>query len=273
MNSLLTTLVLAAVGQNATDAGGLGSSSAAVQVQSIWDFAVKGGPMMIPIGLCSLIALTVIIERTISLRRGSIIPSSFLVGLKKILGNGDHDRNEVLAYCSENNSPIARVFAAGIKKLGMSVELVEKHIQEAGQREVLKLRKYLRGLSVIASISPLLGLLGTIFGMITAFQTVATSAESLGKAELLAKGIYQAMITTAAGLMVAIPVLVAYHWITAKIDRLVAEMDHMTVDFVEEYGPAPKTDEDRGPKLRSVAPAGDAARTDKSEAKATLATA
>ena len=90
MNSLLTTLVLAAVGQNTTDAGGLGSSSAAVQVQSIWDFAVKGGPMMIPIGLCSLIALTVIIERTISLRRASIIPSSFLAGLKKILGNGDH---------------------------------------------------------------------------------------------------------------------------------------------------------------------------------------
>ena len=145
------------------------------------------------------------------------------------------DKDEALEYCRANSSPVANVFAAGIKKLGESVELVERHIQEAGQREVLKLRRYLRSLVVIASISPLLGLLGTIFGMITAFQTVAASSEALGKAELLAKGIYEAMITTAAGLLVAIPVIVAYHMISAKVDRLVDEMDRMAVEFVEEH--------------------------------------
>ena len=130
---------------------------------------------------------------------------------------------------------MANVFEAGIKKLKAPVEVLEKHIQDAGQREVLKLRKNVRALSVIASISPLLGLLGTIFGMIMAFQTVAMSADALGKTELLAEGIYMAMITTAAGLSVAIPVLIMYHWISAKIERLVMEIDQMTVEFIEEF--------------------------------------
>jgi len=100
---------------------------------------------------------------------------------------------------------------------------------------VLKLRKYLRVLAVIASIAPLMGLLGTIFGMIQAFQTVAASGSALGRTEMLAMGIYQAMITTAAGLLVAIPVLIAYHWIVAKIERLVMEIDQMTVEFIEAH--------------------------------------
>ena len=145
------------------------------------------------------------------------------------------DRDDALAYCRENGSPIATVVAAGVKKLGEPIERLEKHIEEAGQREVLKLRKHLRLLSVVAAIAPLLGLLGTILGMIEAFQTVAVSGESLGKAELLAKGIYRAMITTAAGLSLAIPVLIAYHWILGKIDSLVVEMDTLTVEFVDKH--------------------------------------
>lgn len=223
-----------------------------VRVQSIWDFVVKGGPMMVPIGLCSLIAVTIMIERLSSLRRRNIIPTDFLPGLKKIASGRDDDREEIVEYCQNNDSPISRIFAAGVKRPGMKVETVEKYVQEAGQREVLKMRRYLRGLSVIASIAPLMGLLGTIFGMITAFQTVAMSGESLGKAELLAKGIYQAMITTAAGLLVAIPVLVGYHWLSATIEQLVGEMDQMSVEFVEEFVHAPESAEKAGPKLHSV---------------------
>ena len=95
-----------------------------------------------------------------------------------------------------------------------------------------------------------MGLLGTIFGMIKAFQTVATSGEALGKTELLAEGIYQAMITTAAGLLVAIPVIIAYHLLCAKIDRLVEEMDRITLEFVEQYAYAPQTSEDSGLRLQ-----------------------
>ncbi len=209
--------------------------SPSVQVHDVLDFVKKGGIMMIPIGLCSLVALSIIVERSISLRRGKIIPDSFLPGLRGLLKQRPRDTKRAVAYCRERPSPIANIFAAGIKKLDRSVDAAEKHIQEAGEREVLSLRRFLRGLAVIASIAPLLGLLGTILGMIRAFQTVALSADALGKTELLAEGIYEAMITTAAGLVVAIPVLVCYHWLSARIDRLVMDIDRMTVDFLDEY--------------------------------------
>ena len=251
MNTTIATWVLVLLGQ-AADAAGSGDSTASVEVKSVLDFVVKGGPMMIPIGLCSLVALTVVIERLVTLRRRNVIPPKFLPGLTKLLGNGVDDKDEALEYCQNNGSPVANVFAAGIRRLGGSVEYVEKHIQDSGQREVLKLRRYMRSLAVIASIAPLMGLLGTIFGMINAFQTVAVSSEALGKAELLAEGIYVAMITTAAGLMVAIPVLIAYHWLLAKIDGLVSEIDQMTVDFVEQYAFPQHAEGKAGPRLRSV---------------------
>ena len=208
-----------------------------VQVQNVMDFVQKGGVMMIPIGLCSLIALTVIIERRISLRRKNVIPPAFMPGLTKVLNDKPGDTEAAMGYCRRSNSAIANVLAAGIRKIDRcSPEIVEKAIEEAGEREVLKLRKHLRALAVIASVTPLMGLLGTIIGMITAFQTVAISGEALGKTEMLAGGIYEAMITTAAGLSVAIPVLICYHWISATIDTLVADIDHMSVDFVDEFG-------------------------------------
>ncbi len=212
------------------------AGSDAIKVKSIWDFVVKGGPVMIPIGVCSLVALTVILERLLSLRRGRIIPPDFRPALTGLLDDGGAERREkALDYCRKHGTPIAAIFGAGIKKLGEPVELVERHIQETGQREILKLRKYLRTLSVIAAIAPLLGLLGTILGMIKAFETVAASGEALGRTELLAKGIYEAMITTAGGLIVTIPVVIAYHWFAARVERLVAEIDAMVVEFIEEY--------------------------------------
>jgi biopolymer transport protein ExbB len=227
-----TVSLVTLLGQSGT-APGVGA--AAVQVRSVWDFVIKGGPMMIPIGLCSLLALAVIVERLITLRRRKVIPPDFLTGLQPVMKNNRDGYKGALEHCERGGSPIANILAAGIRSLGAPVELVEKHIEQAGEREILKLRKYLRTLSVIASIAPLLGLLGTIFGMIEAFQTVAASGEALGRTEMLAKGIYQAMITTAAGLMVAIPVLIGYHWLSGKIDLLVGEMDQMTVEFVEQH--------------------------------------
>jgi biopolymer transport protein ExbB len=205
-----------------------------LQVNSVWDFVLKGGPVMWPIILCSLVAVAVFFERVISLRTQQIIPRSFLPGLQKALG-ADDAKPVALEYCRSQKSPIARVFLAGIKRLGEPVETLERHIAEAGEREAIALRKHLRVLSVIAAIAPLLGLLGTIFGMINAFQTVATTGEALGKTELLAEGIYEAMTTTAAGLIVAIPALLMFHWVSARVDAIVMLIDGMTVDFIEEH--------------------------------------
>ncbi len=205
-------------------------AEAPITVHSVWEFIVRGGPMMIPIGLASLVALTVIIERSISLRRARVIPPDFLGGMEQA-GN----RAARLTYCTDNPSPIANIFLAALRRMREPLDILERHIEQAGQREVFLLRKYLRVLSVIAAVSPLMGLLGTIFGMIRAFSTVASAGEALGRTELLAKGIYEAMITTAAGLLVAIPVLIAYHWFSARIERLVADMDRLTMEFVETH--------------------------------------
>ena len=240
-----TVTALMTLGQAVGGADPVGATGSAAKIESIWDFMVKGGPMMIPIVFCSLVALTVVIERLVSLRRAKVLPPPFVRGLKQVLEESEGDKRKALDYCALHTNPLANVFVAGIKRLGGPLQLLEKRVQEAGEREVQRLRKYLRLLSVIASITPLMGLLGTIFGMIRAFQTVATSAETLGKAELLATGIYEAMITTAAGLLVAIPVLISYHWISAKIDHLVTEMDALTVEFVEQYAESPPPPRDQ----------------------------
>jgi biopolymer transport protein ExbB len=198
---------------------------------SIWDFMIKGGVLMIPIGLCSLVVLAVVVERLLVLRRSRVNPPGFLQGVRAAFTTGGAD--EALRYCKSSGSAIGAILAAGLRRAGAPEQVIEKQIADAGEREITLLRKRLRALSVIAAVAPLLGLLGTIFGMIKAFQTVAVSGEALGRTELLAGGIYEAMVTTAAGLIVAIPALISYHWLAAKVDRLVADMDHLCVEFLE----------------------------------------
>lgn len=238
--------------------------ASAVQVQSVWDFVVKGGPMMIPIALASLVALTVIVERLVSLRRAQIIPPDFVPGLRTLIKDHPTDRRRALAYCQKNASPIASILGEGVRRFGEPDERLEKHVEEQGARVVQTLRRNMRILVVIASISPLMGLLGTIFGLINAFQTVAVSGEALGKTEMLAKGIYEAMITTAAGLMVTIPVLIFHHWLSARIDSAVVEMDHITVEFLE--GDAKKHARFSGDEASSDGDLDDASQSAKAEA-------
>lgn len=229
----LVDAVMAATPPAVADAATDASTRQAVQVNSIWDFVVKGGPIMIPLGICSLLALAIVAERLLVLRRSNIVPPAFLPGLKKVLDKHGGDVKRGIDYCEKSGTPIARICAVGLRHAGEPRAEMERHVTDAGQWEILGLRKYVRGLAVITSIAPLMGLLGTIFGMIQAFQTVAVSGEALGKTEMLAGGIYEAMITTAAGLLVAIPCMIAYHWVTGRIERLVAEMDRACIDFVE----------------------------------------
>jgi biopolymer transport protein ExbB len=205
------------------------------QINSILDFIIKGGVVMIPIGACSLVAIAIIVERWVSLRRTVIIPPRFVDGLKAALDKENVARTHAVEYCRATAAPLARIFATVVDHMHMPTERLEKEVEEAGRREIIGLKKNLRVLAVIANIAPLLGLLGTIFGMITAFQTVAASGEALGRTEALAKGIYEALITTAAGLIVAIPTIIAFHAFNAKIDGMVVEMDRQVVDFTRAH--------------------------------------
>lgn len=230
----MSTCVLMSLMLNLGQAVAADSSAAkVVLIGSVWDFVLKGGPVMIPIGIASLVALAVFVERAWLLRRRAVIPPTVVAGLQSALSAHRFDVSPVLELCQRSPSALGNIIMAGIRNIGQSTDVLEKRIGEAGEREVFGLRKHLRVLSLVGSIATLLGLLGTITGMISAFQTVAASGEALGKTELLAKGIYEAMITTAAGLIVAIPTMIAYHYLTARIEFLIHEMDRIAVDFVE----------------------------------------
>lgn len=200
------------------------------EITSVWDFVVKGGPTMAVIGLCSLVALAVIVERLIVLRRRSIIPTDFLAALKGISA----DRGRALEYCRANGSPLAEVLGAAIRRRDDGIPAVEKAVEESGRRVTVALRRRMRLLGALPQVSTMLGLLGTIFGMIKTFQAIATSGQALGKTELLAKGIFEAWTCTAAGLLVAIPVLIAYHALMGRIDARIVELDRVVDDWVEQ---------------------------------------
>jgi len=220
--------------QPVTDAASANSAAAL----SIWDLIVRGGPMMIPIGLCSLVMLAIATERTIALRKRNVIPPGFFTGLDKILRSDNASAIQALRYCKKRSSPVANVIAAGVRRLSEPIERVERAIEEEGEREALGLRRRLRGLAVIASISPLIGLLGTVLGMISAFQTIAASPDAMGQTSMFAGGIYEALITTAAGLLVAIPAFILHHWLASKIERLIVEIDRIAARFLETYAAA-----------------------------------
>ena len=188
---------------------------------SLFDLIVKGGIVMIPIGLCSVLALAIAIERFLSLKRHKILPPEFVAGIKGTFAGLD-DIDKAVAYCQERPSPISNVFRAGISRVRQGAASIEKAIEDAGSREVDKLKRSLR---------PLSGLLGTVYGMISAFQSA--SAMGVGKADRLATGIYEALVTTAAGLTLAIPVLVVYQMLCSRVDKLVDSMDDEAINFLE----------------------------------------
>jgi biopolymer transport protein ExbB len=199
--------------------------------ETVWSLTVKGGIVMIPLGICSIVGLGIAIERFISLRRSKIIPPDFIGGLMVAIKNGGSDLRVATEYCDNSKSPVGNIFKAGIMNLSKGEVFVEKAIEDAGAREVDKLKRSLRGLAIITSVSPLLGLLGTVYGMITAFET--STMVGIGKGVLLASGIYEALVTTAAGLTIAIPTLLLYQYFIGRVDALVDEIDDMGIEFMD----------------------------------------
>ena len=191
-----------------------------------------GGPLMIPIGICSVILLVFVFERAISLRRGRVVPRPFVKRFLQQLRDGQLSPESALELCETNRSPVADVFAAAIRKWGRPAVEVEQAIIDAGERVTNELRKYLRVINGISNISPLLGLLGTVFGMIQTFNTIAVG-DAMGRPEMLAGGIGQALLTTAGGLCVAIPALIAYLYFVGRVDRLIMDIDGLGQRIVD----------------------------------------
>ncbi|HEY4231866.1 MAG TPA: MotA/TolQ/ExbB proton channel family protein [Lacipirellulaceae bacterium] len=200
------------------------ADSVAVPTRSLLDMLVAGGPLMIPLALASFLLVLITFERLITLRRGKVVPRLFVQRLLLQLREGALDRTDALERCEEDASHVARVFAAAIRKWGKPAVEVEQAVLDEGERVGNVLRRYLRVINGISTVSPLLGLSGTVWGMMKAFNTIASNSAT-GRAEMLAGGISLALVTTATGLMVAIPAMILYLYFVGRVDGLVMEID------------------------------------------------
>ena len=184
------------------------STNGAIAERNLIMIIQQGGLLLYPILISSFILVLFLFERLFSLRRRRVIPKPFVRQFLHQLRENSIDQDEALEMCCDNGSPVATVFAGAVQKWGRPAVEVEQGIIDSGERVTNGLRRYLRLINGIATVTPLLGLLGTVVGMIQAFNDIAT-ADAMGKPELLAAGIGQALITTAGGLTVAIPALIA----------------------------------------------------------------
>lgn len=195
-----------------------------VPTSSLFEMLVAGGPLMIPILLASFVLLLITFERLVSLRRRRVVPRLFVERFLLQMREGALDRTDALEKCDDEPSYVARVFAAAVRKWGKPAVEVEQAVLDEGERVAAVLRKYLRVMNGISTVSPLLGLAGTVWGMMHAFNVIATNS-AMGRAEMLAGGISVALVTTASGLMVAIPAMVLYMFFVGRVDSLVMEID------------------------------------------------
>lgn len=189
------------------------------------------GYFLVPFVLASVVALWFTIERLVVLRVGRVIPRPFVERFLQHLEQNKLDAQQALRLCEQSDSPVASVFAHGVRKWGKPSVEVEQAIIDGGERQISQLRKHLRIINGVATVTPLLGLLGTVLGMINAFNTIAEGG-NMGNPEKLAGGIAVALLTTAIGLSIAIPSLIVYMYLTGRVDRLVMEMDLLAQDVV-----------------------------------------
>ena len=205
------------------------ASFRSLEINILLDLVVRGGIFIYPIILCSIIALAVFLERLWILRRRNIIPSEFIRSVEELLKK--QKIADAIFLCQGDPSSIARVFFAGLKNAGRGMWLVKESIEERGSREASTLEKRVGILSTIANLSPLLGLLGTVSGMIKTFNVI--SVQGVGNPAPLAGGIAEALITTAAGLSVAIPALVCYRIVKDKAESLIFQMEENSIKIIE----------------------------------------
>jgi len=206
------------------------------KADSLFVLLSKGGIVMFPLALCSVLAVTIALERFISLGRKTMIPAGLEEQVTEALETAKSGKvGKAKEVCKEHPSPLADMYMTGLEHWEHEAGEVEKAMADIASLRIRKLRRSIRSLRLIGNLSPLLGLLGTVMGMIKAFQTVALSSQSINKAELLADGIYQAMVTTAVGLCIAIPTLILYFYFNNRIDKIAEEYEEKGNSFIFKF--------------------------------------
>jgi biopolymer transport protein ExbB len=187
----------------------------------MWHWIVAGRTMMIPLGLASLVAVAVVIERLIVLRRGRVIVPEIAAAVDTL--DSGRDLSVAYALCKGRPGPFANIVRAGLDHADSDWTVIRDVLQDAGRHEATLLARRLGVLETVAAASPLMGLLGTVMGMIRIFAAVSNAG--IGDPQALSGGISEAMVTTATGLFIGIPALVAYNWLNSRADGLIFELE------------------------------------------------
>ncbi len=187
----------------------------------MWEMILAGRYMMIPISLASLVGMAVLIERIYVLRQGRIIVPEIAEAVMTL--SASQDLSVAYAICDRRPGPFANLVRAGLDHADNDWTVIRDVLEETGRQEATRLTRRLGVLETVAAVSPLLGLLGTVLGMIRVFATI--SLAGLGNPETLSSGISEAMVTTAAGLIIGIPALVAYNWLNGRADRIIFDLE------------------------------------------------
>jgi biopolymer transport protein ExbB len=211
----------------ADTAGAAAQDEAAV---SLLDLLFNGGWAMIPIAILSLMAVYIFVERLLTIQRAAKTPDSFSDKIKNLVLNGDINGARLL--CNQSDTPVARMLEKGLSRIGSPLKNIEVSIENVGRIEIYRLEKNLSLLATISGAAPMIGFLGTVAGMIKAFIAIAQEEGSVSP-KLLSQGIYEAMITTAAGLLVGIMAYLMYNYLVAQVQKIIHKMEYNAIDFID----------------------------------------
>jgi biopolymer transport protein ExbB len=197
---------------------------------SILELAMKGGFMMIPIVLSSFVAVYIFVERVLTINKANQSPDVFVGKIKELVLKGDINGARLL--CAQFDSPIARMIEKGVARIGSPLKNIEASIENVGKIELFKLEKNLPILATVSGAAPMMGFLGTVIGMVEAFIAIAQEEGSVSP-KLLSSGIYTAMITTVAGLVVGIIAYLAYNYLVTRVSKVVHRMEYSSIEFID----------------------------------------
>ncbi|HOO08504.1 MAG TPA: MotA/TolQ/ExbB proton channel family protein [Cyclobacteriaceae bacterium] len=200
------------------------------QAISVWELAKEGGLMMVPIVLSSFIAIYIFVERVLTINKANKSPDAFISKIKELVLKGDI--NGAKMVCAQFDSPIARMIEKGVSRIGSPLKNIEASIENIAKIELFKLEKNLSILATISGAAPMMGFLGTVIGMVQAFIAIAQEEGSVSP-KLLSSGIYTAMVTTVAGLIVGIVAYLGYNYLVARVSKVVHKMEYSSVDFID----------------------------------------
>jgi biopolymer transport protein ExbB len=200
------------------------------QAISVWDLAMAGGILMIPILISSLFAIYIFVERVRTINKANESPDAFMGKIKELVLKGDI--NSAKMVCAQHDTPVARMIEKGVSRIGSPLKNIEASIENVGKIELFKLEKNLSVLATVAGVAPMMGFLGTVIGMVQAFISIAQEEGSVSP-KLLADGIYTAMITTVAGLIVGIIAYLGYNFLVTRVSKVVHKMEYSAIEFID----------------------------------------